>query len=289
MPFLVACAQIAPFKAEVARNLDKIADITLQASGLDVELVVFPEAAVTGYFLEGGVLECSLSRDALLHELERRLTGKLQRRVDVCVGFIENYEGQLFNAAAYLEFAPHGGRVVHSYHKFFLPTYGVFDEERFVARGRDLGVFPTRFGDMGILICEDVWHSIMPTLTAMAGAQVILVPSASPARGFEGDTISNLDRYQRLLRAIGEEFGVFCVNTQLCGFEGGKGFVGGSMVIDPIGQTIAESPISAEHLLVASIDLDLVAIARAKSPLFSDMQSAWGDVRRIVEQVSSDC
>jgi N-carbamoylputrescine amidase len=285
MPIKVACAQIAPFKAEVARNLDKIAEVSLQAASEGVDLVVFPEAAVTGYFLEGGVLECSLTKQELVQGLGSRLTG-LAHSLDICVGFYEEDEGQLYNAVAYLDFSAGGeGRVVHSYHKFFLPTYGVFDEERFVARGNDLGVFRSRLGEIGILICEDVWHSIMPTLTAMAGAQILLVPSASPGRGFGGDTIANLDRYQRLLKAIGEEHGVYCVNAQLCGFEGGKGFVGGSLIVDPFGEVVVESPISEEHLLLADLDLDLISISRSRSPLFSDLQGVWGDVARIVDDL----
>ena len=81
-------------------------------------------------------------------------------------------------------------------------------------------------GRLAILICEDIWHSILPSLCAAAGAQLILVPSASPGRGFSGNTVSNLDRYERLLTAVSEEHGVYCVNCHLCGFEGGKGFVG---------------------------------------------------------------
>ncbi|MFQ3669559.1 MAG: beta-ureidopropionase, partial [Fimbriimonadaceae bacterium] len=66
------------------------------------------------------------------------------------------------------------------------------------------------------------------------------------------------------------------------GFEGGKGFVGGSLVIDPMGRVVGESPIAEEHLLVAEMDLDLIAIARANSPLLGDLQSAWSDIKRIV-------
>ncbi len=170
------------------------------------------------------------------------------------------------------------------YRKFFLPTYGVFDEERFVSRGRELGIFETRFGRIGVLLCEDIWHSVQPMLLAMRGAQAILIPSASPGRGFSGDTVDNLDRYQRLMRGVAEEHGVWCINCQLCGFEGGKGFVGGSMVVDPMGRVVAQSPILEEHLLLAQVDLELVTIARSQTPLISDLQSAWGDVKRLVAE-----
>ncbi|MBI3721220.1 MAG: beta-ureidopropionase, partial [Fimbriimonas ginsengisoli] len=167
------------------------------------------------------------------------------------------------------------------YRKFFLPTYGVFDEERFVSRGRELGVFDTSLGRIGVLICEDVWHSVLAALLALRGAQVVVVPSASPARGFSGELPDNLERYERMLRAVSEEHGVWCLNCQLCGFEGGKGFVGGSSVVDPFGRVAARSPVMDEHVLLAEIDLDQVQLARSQTPLVSDLQSAWGDVKRL--------
>jgi N-carbamoylputrescine amidase len=283
MPLKVALAQIAPEKAEVELNLDTIADAIMQASAEGAELVLLPEAATTGYFLEGGTLESSLTADELAEKLTLRL--RMLRPVDALIGFYQRADGNLYNAAAYLEIGSEGVQVKGVYRKFFLPTYGVFDEERFVARGTQLGVFDTRLGRVGVLICEDVWHSILPTLCAVAGAQMILVVSASPGRGFSGEHVGNLDRYARMLKGVSEEHGVYCLNCQLCGFEGGKGFVGGSMVVDPNGEIIAQSPVLDPHLLLAEIDLDLIPIARNQTPLLADLQSAWGDVRRIVGEV----
>lgn len=280
MAFKVACASIAPEKAEVAKNLDRVAEIVRQAVGEGAELVLLPETVVSGYFLEGGVLEVAMSAEELAGELGRRLRGL--GPVDICLGFYESFEGNLYNAAAYLEANDKGCRVKQVYRKFFLPTYGVFDEERFVSRGRDIAVFDTRFGRFAILICEDVWHSILPSVCAVAGAQMLLVPAASPGRGFAGSTLDNMDRYKRLFRALSEEHGVFSMNAQLCGFEGGKGFSGGSMILDPSGNVLAEGPLMEEHLILADIDLDLVEIARAASPLLSDLQTMWSDLQRIM-------
>lgn len=282
MAFTVACAQFAPEKAEVDKNLDTIAEIVVQAHGEGTELLVLPEASTSGYFLEGGVLEASLTKSQLVEALWNRLRGKLRRPIDVCLGFYLNEEGNLYNAAAYLEINPEGPRLVGLYRKFFLPTYGVFDEDRFVSRGRDVCVIDTRLGRLAVLVCEDVWHSIMPTICAVRGAQILVVPSASPARGFAGPLIENLDRYKRLFRAVSEEHALYCVNAQLVGFEGGKGFIGGSSVVDPLGRTVGEAPIAEAHLLLAEIDLDLVAVARAQSPLISDLQGVWESVRRLV-------
>jgi N-carbamoylputrescine amidase len=217
--------------------------------------------------------------------LQSRLKN-LDRDIDAVIGFYQQKDGNLYNAAAYL--TVNGERrtvnVLRTYRKFFLPTYGLFDEERFVSRGRHLAVFETRFGKVAILICEDAWHSILPTLSAMKGAQMIIVPAASPGRGFSEANVENLDRYARLMKAIAEEHGVYGVNCQLCGFEGGKGFVGGSMVVDPFGKLIAQGPVNEEHILLARVELDLVQIARAQTPLISDLQSAWADIKRIVDE-----
>lgn len=279
MAFTVAVAQFTPKKADVSANLDRIAELVEQASDEGADLVVFAESIVSAYFLEGGVAEVAMSGSELLDALVKRC----KRRVDVCLGFYEAEGGNLYNSAAYLELGE-APRLVHVYRKFFLPTYGVFDEERFVSRGHEIGVFDTRLGRMAILICEDVWHSILSAIAAVRGAQVVLVPSASPARGFAGEKIGNLERYERMLTAISDEHGVYCVNAQLCGFEGGKGFVGGSMVTDPFGRVSAQAPIAEDHVLLATVDLDLVEIARSQLPLTSDLQSAWGDIQRIVEE-----
>ncbi len=277
MTFTVGTAQFTPRKAQVPSNLDRIAEFMEQGAQEGVDLMVFPETITSGYFLEGGVLESALTADELLRQIVRRSSP----RMDVLIGFYERFEDNLYNSAAYIELG-NEPRVVHVYRKFFLPTYGVFDEERFVARGHELGVFNTRLGRMGVLICEDVWHSILPSLCAVRGAQVMLVPSASPARGFQGESVGNLERYGRMLRSVSDEHGVYCVNAQLCGFEGGKGFVGGSSVVDPFGQVLVQAPLLEDHLAVAPVDLDQIAIARSQIPLTSDLQSAWADIQRIV-------
>lgn len=283
MRFTVAVAQFAPQKAQVEANLDRIAEITFQAVAEGAELVVFSETATTGYFLEGGVLECALERAELQEKLADRLK-HLDRPIDIVLGFYEKHDETLYNSAAYLEAKPEGVTITHVYQKFFLPTYGVFDEERFVSAGNELAVFDTRLGRMALLICEDIWHSTMPTLCAIRGAQVLLVPSASPARGFATERPGNMERYERLLRGIAEEHSLYCVNAALLGFEGGKGFVGMSSVVDSDGQVVACSPILEEHILLAEIDLDLLSVSRANSPLLGDLKERWSAIVKLVEE-----
>lgn len=284
MTFKLACAQFAPKKGDLDANLTAIASTLVQAHGLGVGLVIFPEASTSGYFLEGGVLESSLTAKQLCTALESRLE-KSGLDLDFLVGFYESWQGNLYNAAAYFSVQNGKLELIHVYRKFFLPTYGVFDESRFVSRGQDLGVFQTRFGKVGVLVCEDIWHSIMPTLVALKGARLVLVPSASPGRGFGGEQVESLGRYHRIMAALAEEHGLWAANCQLCGFEGGKGFAGGSIVFDPFGKAVAESPILEPHLLVTEVDMDLVSIARSASPLLADLESAWGDISRLVKEI----
>src|SRR5687767_1096289 len=219
--FTAAAVQIAPSKANYEENLDRVAEAVLKAQAAGADLVVFPETATTGYFLEGGVGDVAVPAEQLLADLGARLSTVQQ--VDVVLGFYEADRGHIYNSAAHLAFG-NGASILHVHRKFFLPTYGVFDEERFVARGRDVSTYDTRFGRFSMLICEDVWHSVTPTIAALKGAQVIVAIAASPARGFTGEKPANLDTYHRLLRGISEEHGVFVINSMLVGFEGGKGF-----------------------------------------------------------------
>lgn len=284
MKFKVGCAQFAPSKSQVPSNLDHIAQIIHEANHDKVDLLVLPEAATSGYFLEGGIYESSLTAEGLTKELATRL-GKTDRSIDFALGFYEQKNGEFYNSAAYFEWREEKLEQKFVYHKFFLPTYGLFDEKRFSSRGTFLGTFDSRFGKLGLLICEDIWHSILPTLCALEGVNMLLIPSASPARGFEGERPENLDRYERLLRGIAEEHGIYCINAMLCGFEGGKGFVGGSMIVNPFGAVIARAKLQEEQLLTTEIDLELVHIARMSNPLLSDLKSQWANIEKIIEEM----
>jgi NAD+ synthetase len=171
--------------------------------------------------------------------------------------------------------------VRHVHRKVFLPTYGVFDEERFVDRGQEgVRAFDTSWGGRAaILICEDAWHSLAATVAALEGAQLLIVPSASPARGSgmdeDGSRLpASVIRWERIVRGIAEEHGVFVALANLVGFEGGKGFPGASAVIDPMGNVAVRGPLFEEALLTAELDLDSLTDARSDSPLLADLRSA---------------
>jgi len=281
----VGIVQFSPDKGKLESNLDRIAEHLVQCSEEGIQLAVFPETSTTGYFLEGGVVELAISAETLTQKLQDRVEGKLKNPIEFALGFYELLGGNIYNSAAFCRF--NGSRIqcLRTYQKFFLPTYGVFDEDRFVSKGTELCMLDTTIGKTSMMICEDVWHSVLPTLNAVAGATAMIIPSASPARGFRSEHIENHERYKRLVRAISEEHGVFTILAQLVGHEGGKGFVGGSMICDPLGRVLVEAPVGIEAIITADIDLELVAIARAQTPLISDLQSSWHNILKIANRI----
>lgn len=273
MIWRLGLAQTKPRKGDLEANLDEIADVALQAAAEGADLVVYPESAATGYYLEDGAAAHAVEPARLLDGLVSR-TGGLERDLDVLVGFYEKADGQPFNSAAYLELG-RAPRLVHVYRKFFLPTYGMFDEERHHRAGDALGVFDSRLGRMGVLICEDVWHSTLGAMLAMSGAETILVPTASPVRGLAAERPGNVLRYERMLRAMSEEHGVYSAAAMLAGFEGGKGLSGGSFCFDPFGEKVVQADLFEPALVLADVDTEKVGEARRATPLLDDLRTHW--------------
>ena len=274
-----AIVQFRPDKGDYAGNLARLGEV-LREVGTWPEtpgLLLLPEAALTGYFLEGGVRELARSAEQMFDDLARVHREAGAPPLDLALGFYEVWRNRLYNSALYASLGGSDAGIRHVHRKVFLPTYGVFDEERFVEPGRSIQAFDTRWGRAALLICEDAWHSLMPTLAALDGAQVILVPSATPARGLTPkpgmeSRPANLDRWDRLAQGISEEHGVFVAVAHLVGFEGGKGFVGGSIVTGPRGNIIAHGPLFEPAVVEATLEFEEITRARADQPLLSDLE-----------------
>ncbi|HUF75409.1 MAG TPA: NAD+ synthase [Longimicrobiales bacterium] len=284
-PLRVALVQFKPRKADPRANLERVRQIVVEESA-HADLVVFPEAALSGYFLEGGVAEASLSVDRLVEWLGAPRADA----ADLVLGFYERWRRRLYNSAAYLEPVDGTWAVRHVHRKMFLPTYGVFDEARFVEPGLEVRAFDTRFGRLGMLVCEEAWHSLPATILALDGAELLVIVSASPARDFTpagGGVPANLDRWNRLAPATAAEHGVFVVVAQLAGSEGGKLFPGGSIAVAPDGQVLARGPLLEEAVTLATLDASALDRARVASPLLSDLEQALPHLQRALERVAS--
>src|SRR6266480_2353579 len=288
MPRL-AIAQLRPTKGDYGANLQKIGGVLAQIAKLDppADLVVFPETATSGYFVEGGVRDVAVTAGAVFCDLTVEHEAGGAPPVDGAIGFYEVFQNHVYNSSLYASLgnASHGHAssgsaapgIRHVHRKVFLPTYGVFDEERFVDRGREIRAFDTRWGRAAILICEDAWHSLAGTIAALQGAQLVIVPSASPARGTgmdeEGTRLpASVVRWERILRGIADEHGVWVAFASLVGFEGGKGFPGGSVVVSPAGEIVVRGPLFEEAVLTYDVDFEEITSARAEAPLLADLE-----------------
>jgi NAD+ synthetase len=290
----LAIPQFRPRKGDVPGNLDTIAGLIAQAATLEPrpQLVVFAETVLSGYFVEGGVRELSMSADQLAAELDARLHRVAPEiaPLDVILGFYETHDGTPYNSAACIALG--GGvaaRVLHVHRKNFLPTYGLFDEERFVDKGYGVRAFDTSWGRAAILICEDAWHSLTGTIAALDGAQVVCVVAAAPARGTapRDDATpgpGSVARWERLIRDIADEHGVFCVLANLVGSEGGRMFQGGSLVAGPRGDVRVRAPVFDEAMLTASVDLGDITRVRADLPLLADLKGALPFLRKELDR-----
>jgi NAD+ synthase (glutamine-hydrolysing) len=276
----LAVSQFKPAKGEYAQNVKRVGAVMarLGAWAQPPDLLVLPEAAMTGYLLEGGVREVSVPAGTLFDDLAAQHQIAGAPPLDIAVGFYECWRDRLYNSALYASLGGSDPRILHVHRKVFLPTYGVFDEERFVESGHEVRVFDTRWGRAALLICEDAYHSLTPTVAALGGAQLVIIPSASPARGVAPSEETparpfNVSRWERLAGFIAEEHGIWVVVAQLVGFEGGKGFAGGSVVASPRGEIVARGPLWEESLLDAPLDLAEIGRARADLPLLADLET----------------
>ena len=262
--FRLAVAQIAPVLGDVDKNLAIHEKMAQEAMAQSANLLVFPELSLTGYFLKDQVTSVALTEQAPALETLRRLS----QRVAMVVGFVEEAAGHRFhNAAVYLE----GGEIRHIHRKVYLPTYGIFDEQRYLAAGGHIRAFDTALGRMAILICEDLWHPAAAGIAAWDGAQIILCPSASPGRGLgQAEPFQNTGTWERVIRAYGDLFTCFVVYANRVGYEDGACFWGGSEVVGPTGQSLAKAPYLEEALLVTEVEAGALRRARVANPLLRD-------------------
>jgi len=262
----LALAQISTTLGDVQTNLDKHLELIDAAKKQKADLVVFPELSLTGYVLQDLVASVAHKPtdddDVFKHLL------KASHDLDLAVGFVdEDSRHRFYIATAYLS----GGKVLHVHHKVYLPTYGLFDEGRFFAWGDTVRSFETRFGRMGMLICEDFWHASPPYLLWLDGADIMLFSSASPGRGLtDKEKLESARWVERVSKAYASMFTSFVVHCNRVGFEDGLLFWGGATVNDPNGELLAQGPYFEEALTFAELDLNQLRRTRARLPLLRD-------------------
>ncbi len=250
----LALAQANMTVGDLAGNSARIIATIEEARGRGAHIVAFPELAVTGYPPEDLLLKPSFVAENVAHLRE---IAAHTRGIAAIVGFVDVAE-DIHNAAAILV----DGAWVGTYHKRYLPNYGVFDEDRYFMAGDRAPVF--RFGDIpvGITICEDIWYPVGPaTMQGLAGARLIININASPYHQGKWQTRETM----LATRAMDNDLYLAYVN--LVGGQDELVFDGGSVVFDASGRVVARAPQFVEHLLITDLDLGAVFRRRLHDPL----------------------
>jgi NAD+ synthase (glutamine-hydrolysing) len=237
----LALAQINVVVGDIPGNRERIVTSLAEARHAGADLVVFPELAVTGYPPEDLLL-----RPGFLHAARESLE-KIAAATDDLVALVGVpwLDRDLANACAVCA----RGQILGVYRKQFLPNYGVFDEHRYFAEGRDLLLL--RFGDavVGPTICEDVWQPGPPaTDLALAGAQLIVNLSASPFH------VGKAEEREEMLVTRARDTSSFLAFCNLVGAQDELVFDGHSVVLDDAGEVLARAPGFEEHLLVVDVE-----------------------------------
>jgi len=266
----LALAQINTRLGDVESNLEQHLSLAKQAKSSGADLILFPELSLTGYALQDltpAVAVRPTAQDPVFGHLLQA-----SRKIDLIAGFVEaDARSRFYIAAAYLA----RGEVIHVHRKVYLPTYGLFDEGRFFAWGDAVRAFDTRFGRVGILICEDFWHASPPYLLWLDGADVFFFTSASPGRGLSAEPrLGSASWVEHINQAYASLFTVFVAHANRAGFEDGLNFWGGSTVFDPDGRRLVQSPYHQEALPLAELDLAQLSRTRARLPLLRDERTA---------------
>ena len=252
----LALAQINVTVGDLDGNVHRMVRGMHEAVAAGADVVAFPELALTGYPPEDLLLKPGFVADNLraldtLARATRDFPG-----LSVVVGFADR-EMDLFNAAAILRDGERAG----VYHKHYLPTYSVFDEDRYFSAGVAVPNYLINGVNVGINICEDIWYPDgPPTKQAYAGAELLLNISASPFY------VGKQEARERMLATRAADTGAIVAYVNLVGGQDELVFDGASVVFDERGELMARARMFAEDLLVLDLDIENVFRTRLHDP-----------------------
>ena len=244
----IALAQVDSRYGALDANAERAREAVVEARAGGADLVVFPELQLSGY-VHGAAHDVSSSAvDA----------AAVSDGVAALVGFCEHDGERRYNSAVYVE----AGAPLHVQRKLYLVGYAPWDEDEHFAAGETLRAFDTALGRAAVLICNDAWQPLLPVLAAEGGAEILLFPSASST------AMPNVEEYWRGLTTFyARMLQCYVVFVNRVGTEGAFTFWGGSHVVDPLGEVVAEAPRLEESVLLVDVDLDRVAARRRELPL----------------------
>ena len=251
--FRLALGQVNPTVGDLDGNVKKILDTIDQARSLGADLVAFPEMAIPGYPAEDLLFKPSFIRDNI--DAMRRVAAA-STDIAVVVGFVDA-DSDIYNASA----IAYRGELVGIYHKMYLPTYGVFDEDRYFKRGTICPVYTINGVGVGVNICEDIWYPLGPVAVQRdAGAEVIVNINASPYHA------GKRSYREKMIATRAADHGLYVAYLNTVGGQDELVFDGDSLVCDHAGVVVARGLAFKEDLVVVDLDVESVFRSRLHDP-----------------------
>ncbi|MCG2788768.1 MAG: NAD+ synthase [Actinomycetia bacterium] len=258
-------AQINPIVGDFKGNFDKIASHIEQAKNQGVDILAFPELAITGYPPEDLVLKPAFIEENLKY-LDK--IKKLSDNIVIIIGFV-NKDFEIYNSAAICS----SKKIISIYNKQFLPNYSVFDEERYFQKGLETLIFELRGMSFGVNICEDIYYSSGPTKSQaiLGGANLIINISASPYH------VGKVKEREKILftRAVDNRVNIMYVN--LVGGQDELVFDGNSMIVNEKGKILARAKSFEEDYFIFDLDTEEVNSTRLQDAKFKNQRDSMKD------------
>jgi len=274
----VAIYQTSPVLLDLKANLEDVIAKIHQGREKGAQLIVFPELALTGYFVGQRYHEVALRLDSR----EIKQLASASKGTAAVIGFIEESPSMNFYNSALVAV---DGDILFAYRKLNLPNYGVFEERKYFAAGKQVQVFRLHDFYVAVFICNDLWHPSLPYLGVTQKAD-IFVTIFNSSQGSMGDEFSNIESWSIINSFYSRIFGIYNICANRVGEEsfeerrstsrasqGRTGetkesdprcqtetyrFWGGSEILNPFGQHIANAELYETDEIFGEIQKDLL-------------------------------
>ncbi len=271
----VAICQTNPILLDLKANLEEVIAQIGEAREAGAQLIVFPELALTGYFVGQRYHEVALRMDS--PEIMQLLSAT--KGTAAVVGFIEESPAMNFYNSALVAV---DGEIYFAYRKLNLPNYGVFEERKYFASGKQIPVFKLHDFTIAVFICNDLWHPSLPYLGVCQKAD-IFISIFNSSQGSMGTEFSNIESWGVIDKFYSRIFGIYNICANRVGEETFQErravagaplpgedpadpfyetttyrFWGGSEIINPFGQEIAKALYYEPDQIFADLSRELL-------------------------------
>jgi len=258
--FTVALSQISCKLGDVESNRNKMIEYILKAKDNNANIVIFPELSLTGYYIKD-----------LIYDVAETIPGKsfdiikeyaIKNNINVVFGMPERlntHSSIIFNSLVWIK--PNGEYTV--YRKIYLPTYRIFEEQKYFRNGSKPVYIDTEYGRFGLTICFDIYFPELIRFLSLKDCHTIINISASPS--------PSRKYFENLILARALENVINVIYVNVAGFQESLSFWGGSFIVNPSGEVLIKCKYYEEDFKIHTIDLSELSSVRKNRPLFKHL------------------